>query len=126
MRPQYCKCRECGFCKAGADATSAADAPQTAANAALAAPAKKSRKKGAAAGRGSAAEAGGVSPAQTGTPAASGSRTKCLSTMKGDWPYETCGAFCKAEKKGNHCKVSALGGPRGCSRSGTLVPNQPS
>lgn len=28
----------------------------------------------------------------------------CSSTLKGDYQFEACGAFCKEAKKGNHCK----------------------
>lgn len=28
----------------------------------------------------------------------------CSSSLKGDFAFEACGAFCKEAKKGNHCK----------------------
>ena len=31
--------------------------------------------------------------------------TTAAGALKGDYAYEACGAFCKVEKKQNHCKV---------------------
>ena len=33
-----------------------------------------------------------------------GSRVRCTSTMRGDFTYATCGAFCTESKKVNHCR----------------------
>ena len=31
-------------------------------------------------------------------------KTSCKSAMPGDFGHEACGAFCKIDKKANHCR----------------------
>ena len=33
-------------------------------------------------------------------------KKQCSSSLKGDYQFEACGAFCKEAKKGNHCKCA--------------------
>lgn len=91
---QFCKCRACVFCKALQEA--AADGTASG----VAKPKKKKRSSdpvGTPEGEASTAHAAVTTPSAA-------SRVSCQSGLKGDFNYQTCGAFCKSSKSSNHCK----------------------
>ncbi|KAL3894322.1 MAG: hypothetical protein SGPRY_013841 [Prymnesium sp.] len=91
---KFCKCRACVFCKALQEA--AADGTASG----VAKPKKKKRSsdpEGTPEGEASTAHAAVTTPSAA-------SRVSCQSGLKGDFNYQTCGAFCKSSKSSNHCK----------------------
>mmetsp|Transcript_72573 Transcript_72573/g.121082 ORF Transcript_72573/g.121082 Transcript_72573/m.121082 type:complete len:343 (+) Transcript_72573:46-1074(+) len=54
---------------------------------------------------------------------AAAGRNPCLSDLKGDYKYEACGAFCKPEKKQNHCKFCKCRSCQFCE--GSAKPQKP-
>jgi len=101
---KYCKCKDCGFCKASASTTSTVPAATSAAPPdevfKVAASSKKKRRPKAPPSTKEAA----TSPAAKSGGSTERSHKACTSGIKGDYMFETCGAFCKAAKSSNHCK----------------------
>jgi len=86
---KFCKCRACTFC-----ASSKATGTSTLAAQGQAKAVKK--KKSGAVREVASASALGASVADA--------KVTCISGLKGDFNFQTCGAFCKPSKATNHCK----------------------
>ena len=71
----------------------------------LRAPSQKKKRKAKSEGEpaGPSNLASTVNQPKEGRSSADGKKKKCQSSFKGDYTYETCGAFCKAAKAKNHC-----------------------
>ena len=63
--------------------------------------------------------------ADSGAPLRHVEKKKCFSGMKGDFQFETCGAFCKASKKENHCKFCKCKQCGFCGASGDGAASTP-
>jgi len=55
-------------------------------------------------------------------PYSAAARTRCKTDLVGDYAYEACGAFCKPEKKQNHCKFCKC---RACQFCAGTPPPEP-
>jgi len=49
----------------------------------------------------------------------------CTSSLKGDYPFEACGAFCKQAKSGNHCKFCKCKACTFCPASASTTTSAP-
>ena len=49
----------------------------------------------------------------------------CTSSLKGDYPFEACGAFCKQAKSGNHCKFCKCKACTFCGASASTTTSAP-
>lgn len=127
---KYCKCKDCGFCKSTASSSfeeeSAKPTTSAPSNLARKNATKRKRRKGTSSEVAAAAPPLKPKASQPSESAAAGAKHKtCRSGIKGDYMYETCGAFCKEAKKGNHCKFCKCGLRSSSCRAGNLTVFRP-